>query len=148
MTGQADFTEDEWKQVLEGPTSAGMMVAMSSSGGTLRETFSMAKAYTEARSRSGESELLDTIASTKPEVDKARFRTKEEMSAHALTNIRDALALLDAKATPEEVEDYKRFVIGLAERVAEAHKGVSEGEREAIAQIAAELGVDPPAPAA
>ena len=148
MTGQADFTEDEWKQVLEGPTSAGMMVAMSSKGGTLRETFSMAKAYTEARSQHGDSELLDEIASTKPEVDRARFRTREEMTAHALGNLRDALAIIEGKATPEELDDYKRFVIGLSERVAEAHKGVSEGERDAIGEIAAVLGVDPPAPAA
>jgi hypothetical protein len=26
MTTKADFTEEEWKQVLEGPTSAGMIV--------------------------------------------------------------------------------------------------------------------------
>ena len=43
MTTKADFTEEEWKQVLEGPTSAGMIVTTAESGGTFRETFAMAR---------------------------------------------------------------------------------------------------------
>jgi hypothetical protein len=58
--------------------------------------------------------------------------------------LRDAVALLERKATPEEVEDYKRFVVTLAERVAAAHKEggepVSQAERAAIDEIAAALG--------
>ena len=49
MTTKADFTEEEWKLVLEGPTSAGMIVITAQRGGTIRETVSMAKAYAEAR---------------------------------------------------------------------------------------------------
>src|SRR6185503_14777524 len=58
MTGKADFTEEEWKDVLQGPPTAGMMVAMAQRGGTFRETISMAKAYGEARKEHGQSELL------------------------------------------------------------------------------------------
>jgi (2Fe-2S) ferredoxin len=51
--------------------------------------------------------------------------------------------LLEKKATPDEVESYKRFTLSVAERVAEAHKegdqNVSEGERAAIEKIAASL---------
>lgn len=148
MTDKSAFTDDEWKLVLQGPTSAGMMVAVSESGGSIRESFSMAKAYTEARGQRGESELLDTIANTKPAVDKARFRSAEEMSEHALQHVRDALAAVESKASSEEVEDYKQFVVGLCERVAEAHKGVSDSESNAIQRVADALGVDPPAPAA
>jgi hypothetical protein len=49
VTAKADFSEEEWKQVLEGPTSAGLIVIASDRGGSIRETFSMAKAYAEAR---------------------------------------------------------------------------------------------------
>ena len=45
MTAKADFTPQEWDQILEGPTSAGMIVITAQPGGTIRETFSMAKAY-------------------------------------------------------------------------------------------------------
>ena len=145
MTGQADFTEDEWKLILEGPTSAGMLVMASDSGGSIRESFSMAKAYTEARQQRGQSELLDTIASAKPAVDKKRPRSPEELKAHALQHLSDAIALLEQKATPEEVDDYKHFVVGLAERVAGAHKEhgqeVSDAERAAIGEISVVLGV-------
>ena len=44
MTGKADFTPEEWEQIAEGPSGAGMAVAMAHKGGTFRETFSMAKA--------------------------------------------------------------------------------------------------------
>ena len=144
MTGKADFTDDEWKLVLQGPTSAGMMVAASESGGTFRETFSMAKAYTDARKDHGESELLDTIVSTRPDVDRTRAHSQEELSQRALQHLQEAIAVLEAKATPEEIEDYRRFVLGLAGRVAEAHKGTGDSEQAAIEQIAGALGTDVP----
>ena len=58
--------------------------------------------------------------------------------------------MLETKAGPEEVEEYKRFIVGLAERVAEAHREgfmglsgerVSDAERAAVEQIASTLGV-------
>ena len=149
MTGKADFTDEEWEQVLQGPPTAGMIVITAQRGGSIRESFSMAKAYTEARREHGDSELLDTIASTKPEVDHTRYHSPEELREHGLAHLRDAVALLEQKATPEEVDDYKRFVINLAQRVAEAHKEgflglsgerVSDAEREAIEEIAQALG--------
>jgi hypothetical protein len=151
MTGKADFTEEEWKDVLQGPPTAGMMVAMAQRGGTFRETISMAKAYGEARKEHGQSELLDVIASTKPEVDRTRYRTPEELRENGLQHLREAAQLVEQKATPDEVEQYKRFVLTLAQRVAAAHKEggerVSEAEASAIAEIANAIGTAPPDPA-
>ena len=48
MTSKADFTDEEWTLLREAPTSAGMLVVQADKGGMFRETFSMAKAYTEA----------------------------------------------------------------------------------------------------
>ena len=149
MTGKSDFTDEEWEQILQGPPTAGLIVITAQRGGSFRESFSMAKAYSEARRQHGDSELLDTIASTKPEVDHTRYHSPEELREHGLAHLRDAVALLEQKATPEEVDDYKRFVINLAQRVAEAHKEgflglsgerVSDAEREAIEEIAQALG--------
>jgi hypothetical protein len=144
MTDRSAFTDDEWKTVLQGPTSAGMFVVTSERGGSIRESFSMAKAYTEARKQHGDSELLDTIVSTKPDVDRARAHSPEELKERTMQHLSDAVALLEDKATPEELEEYKRFIVGLAERVAEAHKGVTDSESSAIAEIAAALGTTPP----
>src|SRR5947209_6857172 len=118
MTGKSDFTEEEWKTVLRGPPSAGTMVAMAASGGSFRETFAIAKAYAEARKEHGQSELLDEIESAKPEIDHTRFHSFEELKGHALQNLRDAIAVLEPKATPEEIDAYRRFVLTLAEKVA------------------------------
>jgi hypothetical protein len=144
MTGKADFTEEEWKTVLEAPPSAGLIVITSDRGGSIRESFSMAKAYTEARKQHGESELLDELVNAKPEMDHTRYKTPEELKQACMQHIGDAVELLKAKATSEELDEYKKFVLGLAQRVAEAHKEggerVSEAEREAIGEISTALG--------
>jgi hypothetical protein len=143
MTGKADFTEQEWELVLEGPPSAGMIVVTAQRGGTIRETFAIAKAYVEARQQHGESELLDEIVAAKPERDHTRFHSVEELKAHGLQHLRDAVEVLERKATPEEVEGYRRFVLTLADKVASAHREggetVSEAERAAIDEISASL---------
>jgi hypothetical protein len=144
MTAKADFSEEEWKTILEAPPSAGLLVIISDRGGSIRETFSMAKAYTEARQQHGESELLDEVAAAKPEIDRSRAGSPEELKQHNLDNVRQAIAVLRGKATEEEVEEYRKFILGLAERVAEARKEgflglsgerVSDAERAAIAEI-------------
>ena len=145
MTGSADFTAEEWDVVLEGPTSAGMIVSTAERGGSFREAFAMAKAFTEARKEHGDSALLDEIVSHKPEMDRTRSHSAEELKEHGLQRIRDAIALLEQKATPEEVDDYRRFVTSLAERVAGAKsekddKPASDAESAAIAEIAQALG--------
>src|SRR6476469_3156024 len=114
MTGSADFTSEEWDTIREGPTSAGTIVSTAQRGGTFRETFAMAKAYTEARKEHGDSALLDELVSSKPEMDRTRAPSAEELKDHGLQRIRDAIGVLEQKATAEEIEDYRRFVISLA----------------------------------
>ena len=144
MTGKADFTQQEWSLVLEGPPSAGMIVVTAQRGGTIRETVAIAKAYVEARQQHGESELLDEIVAAKPELDHTRYHTVEELKQHGLQHLRDAVELLERKATPGEVEGYRRFVLTLADKVASAHReggtSVGEAERAAIAEISTSLG--------
>lgn len=147
MTAKQDFTPTEWEQILEGPPSAGMLVMAAQRGGMWRETVSMAKAYTDARQQHGQSELLDEIVAAKPKVDHTRYHSPEELQEHGLAHLRDAVALLKNKATPQELEDYKRFVVNLAERVAGAHResgdvegSVSQAERAAIDSIVQALG--------
>ena len=145
MTGKADFTPEEWTVVLEGPPSAGLIVITAQRGGTFRETISMAKAYTEARQNHGASELLDEIVSAKPHVDHTRYSSPEELKQAGLQRVRDAVALLEAKASPEEVDEYRRFVVTLAEKVANAHReggdsAVSDAEQAAIEEIRGALG--------
>ena len=144
MTSSAAFSPEEWTAVLEGPTSAGMIVVTAARGGTIRESIAMSKAYVEARAQHGESELLDDIVAAKPKTDHTRYHSAEEVRENGLKHLRDAVALLESKATAEEVDEYRRFVLALATKVAAAHKedgqSVSPAETEAIQQITAALG--------
>ena len=144
MTTKAAFSPEEWKVVLEGPSTAGMIVITAAHGGTWRETFAMAKAYTEARAQHGESELLDEIVTEKPKTDHTRYHSPQELKEHGLGHIRDAMALLESKATTEERDDYRQFVLTLANKVAAAHReggqDVSPGEAAAIQEITTALG--------
>jgi len=143
MTGKAAFSEQEWKTILEGPPSAGMILVTAGRGGTIRETLAIGKAYAEARKQHGSSELLDEIIAAKPEIDHTRYHSFEELKEHGLQHLRDAVAVLGAKATPDEVNDYRGFVVALAERVAHAHREdgveVSPPEQAAIDEISASL---------
>jgi hypothetical protein len=149
MTSKADFTAEEWKLILEGPPSAGMIVITAQRGGLLRETVSMAKAYAEARQHHGKSELLDELVAAKPAVDHTRYGSLEELKEHCLAHLRDAVALLDGKAPAQELDEYKQFILNLSEKVAAAHREgrgeepVSDAERAAIAAIAQALGASP-----
>ena len=144
MTTKAAFSPEEWKAVLEGPPAAGMIVITAARGGMFRETVAMSKAYAEARTEHGDSELLDEIVAAKPQVDHSRYHSAEELRDHGLRHLRDAVTLVDSKATTQERDDYRRFVLTLADKVAAAHKeagqSVSPAEAEAIQQITAALG--------
>ena len=148
MTTKAAFSPEEWEAVIEAPSTAGLIVITASHGGTFRETIAMSKAYAEARAQHGESELLDEVVAAKPKVDHTRYHSPEELRDGGLGHIRDVAALLETKATSEEVEEYRRFVLAVADKVANAHRehgqSVSPDEEQAIQQISAALGTSPP----
>ena len=95
----------------------------------------MSKAYTEARAEHGESELLDEIVSAKPKTDHTRYHSAEELRDNGLGHLRDAMALLESKATAEECDDYRHFVLTLANKVAAAHR--EHGQKRDPAETAA-----------
>jgi hypothetical protein len=142
MTARADFTEEEWNTVREGPAAAGMIVLTAQGGGSFRETWALAKSYAEAKQKPGSSQLLDEIVSERPDVE--RHRSAEEQEQHALAGLGEAVGVLEQKATPDEVEAYRAFVLEVARRVAKAHEEegepVSPAEEAAIEKVASSLG--------
>src|SRR5437016_560705 len=122
MTSKSDFTDEEWGLILEAPPSAGMIVVTAQRGGSFRETIAIAKAYAEARQEHGKSQLLDEIVAAKPERDHTHFHSFEDLKAQGLQHLRDSAALLEKKAAPEEVEEYRHFIVTLSNKVAAAHR--------------------------
>ena len=146
MTTKAAFSPTEWELVLEGPPAAGLLVITASHGGTFRETMAMSKAYAEARAEHGDSELLDEIVAEKPRIERGgTVHNPEELRDQALACLTDVTAVLRDKATVEERDDYRRFVLTVAGKVAAAHreggKQVSLPEEQAIQDITTALGV-------
>jgi hypothetical protein len=139
MTSKSDFTAEEWHLILEAPPSAGMIVVTAQRGGSFRETIAMAKAYSEARQHHGESELLDEIVAAKPERDHTHYHSFEELKQHGLQHLRDSVTLLESKAAPAEVDEYRQFIVTLSQKVAAAHREhgqeMSESEQAAINDI-------------
>jgi hypothetical protein len=122
-----------------------MIVSTAQRGGTFRELFAMAKVYAEARAEHGDSELLDELVGAKPDVDRTKAHSPEELKEHGLQRIREAVALVEAKGSAEELGEYRHFVVSLCERVAgaksEGGQDVSDAESAAIAEIKQALGV-------
>jgi hypothetical protein len=146
MTTKAAFSPNEWQLVLEGPPTAGLLVITASHGGTFRETIAMSRAYAEARALHGESELLDEIVAEKPRVERGGdIRTPEDLREQGLDCLAQVKTLLADKATVEERDDYQRFVLTVANKVAAAHreggKQVSPAEEQAIQDITTALGM-------
>jgi hypothetical protein len=109
----------------------------------------MGQVYAQARQHHGESELLDELVSSPPALDPERLRASGDVGAASSERLREALAILKEKASADEIEAYRRFVVNLAEAAAKAHKEggfvgiggkpVSEREQAALDEIAATL---------
>jgi hypothetical protein len=154
MTRKAEFNAEEWSTVVEGPLYAGMRVIAAERGGTLRESMALGRVYKEARSTHGESELLDELIGSPPAISPERVQQAGgDIGAAATDQLKAAMAILEAKATPEEADSYKRFVMTVAQAVAAAHKEggvlgiggkpVSDAENRALDEISIALGSPP-----
>jgi hypothetical protein len=156
MTRKADFNAEEWATVVEGPLYAAMGVISADRGGTLRESLALGRVYQAARAAHGDSELLDELVKSPPSIDPNRVREAGgNVAAVASERLRAAIGILEAKATPEEIDAYKRFVMTVAQAVASAHKEggflgiggkqVSDAENRALDEISTALGSPPAA---
>src|SRR4051794_20633954 len=153
MTRKADFNAEEWSTVAEGPLYAGLRVISADRGGTLRESIALSRVYQEAHGPSGGSELLDELVKAPPSIAPDQVREAAANPAVAAERLRAAMGVLEAKATPEEIDAYKHFVMTAAQAAASAHKEggflgiggkeISDAENRALDEISAALGSPP-----
>jgi hypothetical protein len=162
MATKASFTTDEWNQLRKAPMMAGLIVAAASPSGPiglLQEMFAMGKLIAETKSQGGSNELVGALVAdlaTGEGREQARRTEIQGMSpdqarSHALEACRKAAALVQQKATPGEADGFKRWLVAISRRVAEAAKEggflgfggslVSEQEATALRDVASALGV-------
>ena len=163
MANKANFSPDEWNQLVGGVFMAGFAVtAADPSGlwGLLKETFASGRALLQVKSNTSGNELMKAIVS---DLESAEGRTagrdyvksrmegakREEVKARAIEGIRQAASVVDAKA-PADAQAYKDWLLHVSENVAEASKeggflgfggvAVSDAEKATLAEIRTALG--------
>jgi hypothetical protein len=155
VTSKAAFNAEEWSEVVAAPYLVGLLMIGASRGGTVRETMAISRAYESARQHYA-GDLFGQLLSTPPALDPASApKSHEELHQSAVAMLRRAVGSLDRLATPDEVNNYKRFVYFVAETVAQAHReggflglggrAVSDPEQAVLDEIAAIFDASPPA---
>lgn len=118
MTTKSEFNGEEWERVARGPVLAGVMVALADRGGSFRESLALGKAYAAAKRDDGGTELLNELVASPPSLDRESAGQPDQIPEQ----IREAVRIVEEKATPEEAEEYRQFILRLADVVAHAHK--------------------------
>ena len=138
MASKTDFTEDEWKELQQGVTGAGLLVSTAHRDFT--DSFGEASAVAKqlAAHRESESELVRELSGTHG-TGFGLVASPKEVVEGTMSALGASVALLAQKA-PDELEAYRALVLDVANAVAEAKGGVKEEETAAIERITAALG--------
>lgn len=131
MSVKEKFTPEEWKDLLKAPMQAGYAVAGSAPSKQddfIKEMAAVADGIIEGERRAQKDSLLGAVVA---EIianagDEQRGQTEklslDEVRSRALATCSAAAAAVEAKASPEEAYEYKRWVLLVAEKVAAAAK--------------------------
>lgn len=138
MATKADFTEQEWEQLHKGVTGAGLLVSTSDRGffDTFKEAGALAKHLGEAR-KNASSDIVRELAQTGG-TGFGLGTSPTELEGETLGALRSAVTTLEQKA-PEDVDDYRQFVLAVAESVGRAAGGGDQAETTTIDKIRAAL---------
>ena len=139
MAGKSDFTDNEWKDLHQGVTGAGLLVSTAHRDFT--DTFGEASAVAKqlAAHRESESQLVRELSGTHG-TGFGLIASPKEVEEGTINALGAAVTALTAKA-PDELEAYRGLVLDVANAVAEAKGGVKDEETAAIDRITAALGV-------
>lgn len=143
MAGRSDFTEQEWEALRKGVTGAGLLVAVSDRGflDSFKEAGALARHLADAR-QSSSSTVVREIAQ-EPGMGFGVGSRPDELARETLDALRSAVAALESKA-PDEVDEYRRFVLAVAQSVAGAAGGGESVEGEVLEKLRGALGEGSP----
>lgn len=154
------FTTEEWRALLKAPMLVSYAIAGSAPSdeeGFIQEMSAVADAISESEERAAKDSLISEVVAQiiANAEDSERGQTEKisvgDTKERALANCREVAALLQAKASAQDADDYKRWLLAVAQRVAQAAKEggifgfggaqVSKSEVATINEIAAALGL-------
>ena len=155
MTSKQDFTEQEWTRIRRAPLVAGVAISLADPGGPIeiaKETMATLRSATLPPSQE---ELLAAVAldvqATTQHKQNPLGDFKPTGGQQVLEELKAVNELLTAKATPEEAEAFRGWLLDAAQAAANAGKEggflgfgaeqVSAGERQMLEQVRAVLGI-------
>jgi hypothetical protein len=155
VTSKADFTDEQWARLERAPIVAGMAISLADPGGPIelaKESMATLREVIEAAQSGGRGELVDAVA--KDATEKARhhhnplgdFKPRGSAAGEQiLDELREVNRLVSEKATPEEADGFRDWLLGTAQRTADAAKEggflgfhaqrVSEGEQRMLDKL-------------
>jgi len=159
MTTKADFSEDEWATLVRSPMVAGMAITLADPGGPIevvKETSAVLKFVTSSSSEERD-DLVGELAREVRGLAEQRknpvgdFKPRGALAGKAiLDEITRANEIVSAKASPDEAEAYREWIMECAGRAADAAKEggfmgfhaerVSQGEKDMLEQLRSALG--------
>ena len=159
MTTKADFTEDEWATLVRSPMVAGMAITLADPGGpieVLKETSAVVKFVTTSSEQ--RDDLTGELASeVRGRAERRKnpvgdFKPRGAMAGKEVVDeISNANEIASAKASPEEAEAFRAWIMECAQNAADAAKEggfmgfnaerVSQGEKDMLAQLRSALGM-------
>jgi hypothetical protein len=160
VTAKSDFTEDEWATLMRAPTVAGTAITLADPGGPIevvKETSAVLR-FTTGTANEQRDDLVGEIAREIRELvgqrqnPAAGFKPRGATAGkEILDELSRANEIVSAKATPEEAQAFREWIMESAQRAAEAAKEggfmgfraeqVSQGEKDMLAQLRSTLGM-------
>jgi hypothetical protein len=156
MATKADFNEEEWTRLKRGPFIAGLAISLADPGGPIEAVKETAAALKTVTGATGSGGLVGALASEVTEEARNRknplagFKPKGALAGQEiLDELRAVNEIVSQKATPEEADAYRAWLLEAAKESADAAKEggflgfhaerVSEGEQRMLDQLAGVL---------
>jgi hypothetical protein len=155
MTSRQDFSEEEWARIRRAPLVAGVAISLADPGGPIEVAKETMASLRSATLPPSQEELLAGVALDVQALAQHRQNPlgdfKPRSGQQVLEELRGVNEIVTAKATPEEVEAFRRWLVAAAQSAADAAKEggfmgfgaeqVSAGEKQMLDQVRAVLGL-------
>jgi hypothetical protein len=160
MLTKNDFSVADWNTLRDTQYLVGLATLMAGSSGlgTIKESIALAQGIMENQASSFPF-IRDLTGKAEMEVAQSGLRqrlggpeakpTKDSLQRLALEQVRSCVSILNAKASPEESDAYRKLLYGVAEKVANAAseggilgfggKRVSSGEQSFLDELRSAL---------
>jgi transcription antitermination factor NusG len=155
MTSKKDFTDEEWTRIRRAPLVAGFAISIADPGGPIEVAKETMASLRSATLPPSQEELLASVAL---DVQALAQQKQNPLGDFKPTNghvvwdeHRGVNEIVTAKASPQEVEAFRRWLVAAAQAAADAAKEggvmgfgaeqVSAGEQQMLDRVRAALGV-------